>query len=185
MKPLSKFGVIGKRNKIGGPVLEEDIQAPNHCLAVEAVPALRWGSTISHVIMLAVLGVLYAVSVYFSWWTWTHWIVYGVTALTLVSAIWSIGLRPVYFHKHFRYGVNDEFLQIKSGAFHERYELIPMAKIQAVSTNQGPILRRFGLSSLEIETMASSHGIPALPKEVAIEVRNQIARYAKIREVDE
>ena len=108
-----------------------------------------------------------------------------LVGITLISAVWSIGLRPVYLHKHFRYSFTDEFLQIKSGAFHERYELIPMTKIQAVSTNQGPILRRFSLYYLEIETMGSSHDIPALPKEVAIEVRNQIARYAKIKEVDE
>ncbi len=103
----------------------------------------------------------------------------------MLSGIWSIGFRPVYLHKHFRYGVTDEFLQIKSGAFHEHYALIPMTKIQAVSTSQGPVLRRFSLYTLEIETMGSSHGIPGLPKEVAIDVRNQIARCAKIKEVDE
>ncbi|WP_233505330.1 PH domain-containing protein [Sporosarcina sp. BI001-red] len=165
--------------------MENDIQEPTLRLGDNTVPALRWGSTISHVIWLAVFGVFYATSLYFSWWTWTHWISFVLVGLTLISAIWSIGLRPVYLHKHFRYGFTDEFLQLKSGAFHENYELIPMAKIQAVSTNQGPVLRRFGLYSLEIETMGSSHGIPALPKEVAIEVRNQIARYAKIKEVDE
>ncbi|MBD7909281.1 PH domain-containing protein [Sporosarcina sp. Sa3CUA8] len=174
-----------KRNQLGGLVLEDDIQVPTQRLADTTVPVLRWGAAIGHVIMLMILGIFFAVSLYFSWWAWTRWITYWGAGLTLISAVWSIGLRPVYFHKHFRYEVTDEFLHIKSGAFHEHYELIPMSKIQAVSTNQGPILRRYGLYSLEIETMGSSHGIPALPKEVAIEVRNQIARCAKIKEVDE
>lgn len=165
--------------------MADDIQAPTQRLADTAVPVLRWGAAISHVILLLILGIFYAVSLYFSWWAWTRWIAYGGSGLALISAVWSVGLRPIYFHKYFRYGVTDAFLHIKSGAFHERYELIPMSKIQAVSTNQGPILRRYGLCSLEIETMGSSHGIPALPKEVAIEVRNQIARFAKIKEVDE
>ncbi|MGG0643153.1 PH domain-containing protein [Sporosarcina gallistercoris] len=165
--------------------MENDIQAPTQRLADTTVRVLRWGATLRRIIMLVILGGFHAASTYFSWWEWTRTITYWGAGLTLITAIWSIGLRPVYFHKHFRYGVTDEFLHIKSGAFHENYELIPMSKIQAVSTNQGPILRRYGLYSLEIETMGSSHGIPALPKEVAIEVRNQIARRAKIKEVDE
>ena len=162
-----------------------DIQAPTQRLADRTVSAFRWASIISHGIQLVVLGILYAASLYFSWWTWMQWVVYILAGLTVMSGIWSIGFRPVYLHKHFRYGVTDEFLQIKSGAFHEHYALIPMTKIQAVSTSQGPVLRRFGLYTLEIETMGSSHGIPGLPKEVAIGVRNQIARCAKIKEVDE
>lgn len=166
-------------------MLENGIQVPTQRLADSSVPALRWGSAISHVITLVVLGVFYVISLYYTWWPWTHGVILGIAGITLLSAIWSIGLRPVYLHKHFRYGFTDEFLQIKSGAFHEHHELIPMTKIQAVSTNQGPILRRFGLYSLDIETMGSSHGIPALPKETAVAVRDQIALYAKIKEVDE
>ncbi|MDW0108752.1 PH domain-containing protein [Sporosarcina aquimarina] len=165
--------------------MEHTMEVPAHRLAKHAVPAFRWGSAIGHVIMLAIIGIFFAVSIYFSWGQWSRWIVWIAVALMLISGIWSIGFRPFYVHKHFRYGFSDEFLQIKSGAFYETHELIPMTKIQAVSTNQGPILRKFGLYSLTIETMGSSHEIPALPKEVAVDVRNQIALYAKIREVDE
>lgn len=161
------------------------MEVPTQRLAKHAVPALRWGSAVGHAITLVVLGIFFAMSLYFSWGQWSRWIVYIIAALTLISAVWSIGFRPFYLHKHFRYGFSDEFLQIKSGAFYENHELIPMTKIQAVSTNQGPILRKFGLYSLTIETMGSSHEIPALPKEVAVDVRTQIATFAKIREVDE
>lgn len=161
------------------------IEAPTQRLAKETVQALRIGSLIGHGIIIVILVALYGVNVYFSWGSWVNWIVYGLLAITLLSAIWGVGLRPVYLVRHFKYEVDQEFLQIKSGAFYETHELIPMAKIQAVSTNQGPVLRRFQLYALEIETMGSSHTIPALPKDLAFEVRNQIATFAKIREVDE
>lgn len=60
-----------------------------------------------------------------------------------------------------------------------------MTKIQSVATEQGPILRKYGLYSVSVETMGSSHTIPALPKDVAVELRNQIAQYAKIKEVEQ
>ena len=59
-----------------------------------------------------------------------------------------------------------------------------MTKIQSISTNQGPLLRKYDFYSISIDTMGSSHSIPALPKEKAIELRNQIAYFAKIKEVE-
>lgn len=81
--------------------------------------------------------------------------------------------------------MNEEFLQLKSGAINETHELVPMTKIQSVATEQGPILKRYELCSVTVETMGSSHTIPALPKELAIELRNQMAQYAKMKEVEQ
>lgn len=165
--------------------MENEIKAPEMRLIKEAVPALRWGSAVSHTISLGVVAFLYGIATYFSWWNWVSWVLFVLAELILLSAIWSVGLRPVFLVRHFRYGIDEDFLQLKTGAFYESHELVPMAKIQAVSMNQGPILRKFGLYSLAIETMGSGHEIPALPKDTAVEVRNQIARMAKIREVDD
>ncbi|WP_308737420.1 PH domain-containing protein [Paenibacillus sp. PCH8] len=60
-----------------------------------------------------------------------------------------------------------------------------MAKVQSVTTNQGPLMRKYGLYSVTVGTMGSGHHIPALPEEVAFALRNQIASYARINEVDE
>ena len=73
---------------------------------------------------------------------------------------------------------------MKSGALVEEYKIVPMTKIQSVATNQGPLLRKYGLYNLTVETMGSSHMIPALPTVVANELRNRIAEYAKLKEVD-
>jgi len=74
---------------------------------------------------------------------------------------------------------------LKHGALKKVHQIVPMAKVQSVTTNQGPLLRKYGLYSVSIGTMGSSHTIPALPEEVALELRNQIASYARINEVDE
>lgn len=165
--------------------MEQEIKMPVQRLAEQTVPALRLGSAVGHGITAVLLAVLYGLNVWFSWGRWAEWTIAILAAITLLSAVWGIGVRPVLLHRYYRYSADEDFLQLKSGAFHEVHELVPMAKIQAVSTNQGPILRRYNLYSLEIETMGSTHGIPALQKEKALELRNMIAVYAKIREVDE
>ncbi|MBD7985672.1 PH domain-containing protein [Sporosarcina sp. Sa2YVA2] len=161
------------------------IEEPSKRLSKEIIPAMRWGALISVAIEVVITGILYGVSIYFAWPDWVNWILLIVAAIIVAGAIWSIGLRPFFVFKNTRYEVSEEFLQLKSGAFHEVHELVPMAKIQAVSTHQGPILRRFNLYSIAIETMGSTHGIAGLPKQVAIDVRDRIAHLAKIQEVDE
>lgn len=162
-----------------------EVQEPSQRLAKEIISVLRWRSTISFSIECMILAILFGVSIYFSWYTWINWVIAGSAMLASLIAIWSIGIRPRYIFKNTRYDVDEEFLQVKIGAFFEQHELVPMTKIQAVSTNQGPILRKFNLYSIEIETMGSSHEIVALRKETAIDLRNEIAHFAKIREEDE
>ncbi len=90
----------------------------------------------------------------------------------------------VFLYRSWRYDVDEEFLQLKSGVFIEKHKLVPMTKIQSVGTKHGPILRKYGLCSVSIQTMGSHHTITALPKETAAQLRNQIAHYAKIKEVE-
>lgn len=161
------------------------IPAPEGRLSKNAVKVWMIAETISHLTILIVLTVLFFLDNIFSWKEWIGWILIGITCLTMLSALWSIFIKPFFLYKNWRYHADEEFLQLKSGAFNEQHQLVPMTKIQAVSTNQGPFLRKYELYSLSIDTMGSSHEIPALPEDIAIELRNQIAHFAKIKEVEE
>lgn len=139
---------------------------------------------IAFLIGIIVLSVLFYLNYYFSWKQWIGWVLVIVAVLALISGIWSL-ISPFLLFKNWRYDVDEQFLQLKSGALIEIHQLIPMTKIQAVATEQGPLLRKYDLYAISVETMGSSHVIPALPKKAAIELRNQIARYAKIKEVEQ
>lgn len=140
--------------------------------------------TITNIIAFIILGVLLYLDYRFSWKEWIGWILIGITIISVLGAAWSL-ISPFLLYKNWRFDVDEEFLQLKSGVLNEVHELVPMTKIQSVATKQGPLLRKYGLCSVSIETMGSSHSIPALPKEVAIKLRNQIAQYAKIKEVEQ
>ena len=161
-----------------------EIPAPENRLSKNAVKVWMITETISHLIVFAVIAVLFYLDNKFLWMEWIGWLLIGITSLTALSVVGSIFIKPFLLYKNWRYDVDEEFLQLKLGALNEVHQLVPMTKIQSVSTNQGPFLRMYGLYSVSIETMGSSHGIPALPKEVAIELRNRIAHFAKIKEVE-
>lgn len=159
------------------------INVPQKRLSKDAVKVWIISETIANLIGFIILGVLLYLDYRFSWKEWIGWILIGITAISVLGAVWSF-INPILLYKNWCYGVDEEFLQLKSGVLNEMHQLVPMTKIQSVATKQGPLLRKYGLCSVSIETMGSSHTIPVLPKEVAIELRNQIAHYAKIKEVE-
>lgn len=161
------------------------IQAPEGRLSKDSVKVWIISGVINYAIWIAAFAVLLYLDHRFTWYEWISWVLIGITCLIALSGIWSIFIKPFLLYKNWRYDATEEFLQLKSGAFNEEHQLVPMTKVQSVSTKQGPILRKYRLYSLTIETMGSTHRIPALPKDIATELRNRIAHYAKIKEVEE
>ncbi|MNJ45424.1 PH domain-containing protein [Paenibacillus bouchesdurhonensis] len=163
--------------------MQSPMSLPQQRLSKDAVKVWIISELITNIIGFMILAILLYLDYRYSWKAWIGWILIGFTVFSVLSTIWSV-INPFLLYKNWRYDVSEEFLQLKSGVWVEKHQLVPMTKIQSVATKQGPLLRRYGLCSLSIETMGSSHAIPALPKEVASELRNQIAHYAKIKEVE-
>lgn len=161
-----------------------EVKPPEKRLAKQVVNVWVINDLIWNGVILMILGVLIFLHFYFTWPVWILWILIGIIGLTLLMMIWTAYFRPRFLYKNWRHDLDKDFLQIKSGAFFETHKLVPMTKVQSVETSQGPILRKYNLFSLTIETVASSHVIPALPKETAMALREQIAHYAKVKEVD-
>ncbi|WP_055105303.1 PH domain-containing protein [Paenibacillus ihumii] len=163
--------------------MQSPLELPQQQLSKDAVKVWIISELITNMIGFVILAVLLFLDHLYSWKEWIGWILIGFTILSVISTIWSM-INPFLLYRSWRYDVSEEFLQLKSGVMVEKHQLVPMTKIQSVATKQGPLLRKYGLCSLSIETMGSSHAIPALPKEVAVALRNQIAHYAKIKEVE-
>lgn len=160
-----------------------EIKKPEERLSKDVVKVWMITNTLENLIGFIILAVLFYLNVRFAWKEWIGWILIAVTVFAVIGAIWSY-IRSLLLYKNWRYDVSEEFLQLKTGALNEEHHLVPMTKIQSVATRQGPLLRKYGLRSVSIDTMGSSHLIPALPNDVAIALRNQIAEYAKIKEVE-
>lgn len=163
--------------------MDQQIVTPQQQLSKVVIRVWIIGEIIANFIGLLVLAALFFLDTNFHGRR-AGWIILVVTILSVVGTIWSVFFEPSLKFNSWRYDVNEDFLQLKYGIFIEKHELIPMTKIQSVATNQGPIMRKYGLYSVSITTMASSHKIPALSEKVAIELRSQIAYFAKVKEVE-
>ncbi|MEH6989652.1 PH domain-containing protein [Cytobacillus firmus] len=161
-----------------------NIKEPQNRISSRAVRVWIISEVIQNIIGFAVLGVLFYLDDLFSWKEWIGWILIILLIVSIPAAIWSF-ISPFIKYKSWRYDVDEEYVQMKSGVWQEKHLLIPMTKVQSVETVQGPIMRKYGLYSVTMGTMGSSHTIPALPEGEAVSLRNQIAKYAKIKEEDE
>ena len=162
-----------------------NIEEPTQKISPDAVKAWRLANVIGESIALIVIaGLLYA-GYAFDWKEWIVWILWAVIGLNVLSAIYSIGIEPVILQKYWRYEVDEEYIQLKHGRFQKHHNLIPMTKVEYVSTNQGPLLRKYGLYDLTIGTVTSSHKIPAIPEAEALALRAKIGFLAKIKDSDE
>ena len=112
------------------------------------------------------------------------WLVGGLgAALVLIAAAGAV-VRPTIDYRRFRYEVMELGLYVVHGWLWRRWQVIPHARVQTVDTKAGPLLRAFGLVSVEVTTASAEGGtsIPGLRPEVADALVEELARRAGIEE---
>ena len=120
-----------------------------------------------------------------NYFTADYWWIYLVDAIIMASlAYLLIYLFPKIRWSRWRYEVRDQEIELQHGLFVVKRTLVPMVRVQHVDTEQGPILRRYDLSSITISTAATSHVIPALVTAEADELRSRISVLARVAEDD-
>lgn len=137
------------------------------------------------IISTIILIILYTVTNIFQWWGWLHYVWGALFAFTWLSLLWNIRISSPLYFKTFRYALNDEFVYIQQGIWFRKETIIPMTKIQSIETTQGPLMKKFGVRSVEIKTINGQLVIPHLEENVALNVRDHIAMLAQLKELDE
>ena len=105
-------------------------------------------------------------------------------AVVLVAGLALIWLLPMHDHRHFRYEVMDLGLYVARGWLWRRWQVVPHARIETVDIRAGPLLRAFGLVSVQVATAAAGGGtgIPGLTPEAADALVEELSRRAGIEE---
>lgn len=88
-------------------------------------------------------------------------------------------------YRNFSYDMKEDEIEVRYGLFVVKHMVIPMNRVQNVKTEQGPILKKYGLSSLHISTAANTEKIPGLLESEATSLRNTIANLAKVDDDNE
>lgn len=114
----------------------------------------------------------------------SNFITLVLLSISIILGIFEIIIIPNIRMYHWCYEISENEVDIQNGIIVIRRALIPMARIQHVDTERGPILRYFNLSTLSISTAGSTHKIPALHNDEALELRNKISKLAGVSEDD-
>ncbi|MCA0969769.1 PH domain-containing protein [Halobacillus litoralis] len=130
--------------------------------------------------LLASIGLLVAVLL----WEWPAWLLWIAGAVLVLELVFSVWLLPSLKWKRWRYEVSEHDIELQHGIFWITKTLVPMVRVQHVDTEQGPLLRKFRLSTISISTAATVHKIPALDEVEAEEVRQSISSLARVAEDD-
>ena len=86
-----------------------------------------------------------------------------------------VGVAPGLRWRRWRYEIRPDEVDLQHGILWISRTLVPLARIQHVDTRQGPLQRRFGLSTVVFYTAAGPNQIPELSTPVAAEVRDRIS----------
>ncbi|MCP3029855.1 PH domain-containing protein [Halobacillus sp. A1] len=162
---------------MNGPILRKRLS--NQAVKVWIVTEIT-----ATIFVLLVVGVVLWASLHLDWPLWIRWSFFFFAVFPIFLLPWSM-YRPFLLYRNWRYDVSVEFLRLKRGALKEVHDLIPMSKVQHVRMEQGPLLKKYGLCTIKVQTISSSHEIPMLPKDIAVQLKERIAFHARIVEESE
>ncbi len=102
--------------------------------------------------------------------------------LWLLVAVSLVLVAPGVRWSRWRYEILETEVDLQRGVLFITRTLVPLARVQHVDTQQGPIERGMGLASVVFYTAAGSNRIPALAVQRADEVRDRIAELTRVRD---
>jgi uncharacterized protein len=137
------------------------------------------------VLQTLVLAVLVAGTVVLTMiFDWPVWIMAAAIGVLLLFTYLMIFFLPSMRWKRWRYEVREQEIELQRGLLIVKRTLVPMVRVQHVDTVQGPLLKRYNLSTITISTAATVHEIPALDTGEADELRHSISLLARVAEDD-
>ncbi|OFV61165.1 PH domain-containing protein [Mammaliicoccus sciuri] len=146
---------------------------PRYRMDKKGMVVERIGSLITISILIIILIVM---AVIFNlWWTTaSKWFLLIPVALIVVIAIYGLIIQPYYMYRNFRYKINDDEINIKSGIFMIRETTIPMGRIQNVDLYEGFIMRKYNLANITLSTAGGNRMIQYLNKDKANRIKHAI-----------
>ncbi len=128
------------------------LREPSELVSPRAVAYWRLSAVPGVVLSVAVV-VVAVVSSGGAWWAW----VLGVVLLAADAAVLLVvpGLR----YRVHRWEVTHEAVYTRSGWWRRDVRIVPLSRVQTISTSQGAVMRLFGLATLLVTTASSAGAV--------------------------
>ena len=106
------------------------------------------------------------------------WALLAWVALALVALL-AVGIGPELRWRRWRWEVREHEIDLRHGTWEIVRTLVPMARVQHVTTRRDPFQQALDLATVVIHTAAGANEIPALTVAEAARVRDRIAELAR------
>ena len=116
----------------------------------------------------------------------------GATGIAAgVALLWAVFLfltwkQPRWRYQSLRYAVSENGIEIHHGIFWRHVVNVPRSRIQHTDVEQGPIMRKYGLATLQVHTAGVEHNkvdLPGLTHSVAMTLRDDLAKNRAVHEL--
>jgi uncharacterized protein len=154
---------------------------PQKRISPKALKVWRLHGVIQTLVLAIVVAGVIVLSTLFDWPVWIMAASIGVLLLFTYMMIFFL---PTIRWKRWRYEVREQEIELQRGFIFVKRTLVPMVRVQHVDTVQGPILKKYHLSTITVSTAATVHEIPALDTDEADELRHSISLLARVAEDD-
>ncbi|WP_022928602.1 PH domain-containing protein [Patulibacter americanus] len=104
----------------------------------------------------------------------------AVVAAAWVAALAVVVVVPPVRRGIWWYAIGEEEVDLREGLLVITRTVVPMVRVQHVDLHRGPISTRLGLAEIELHTAAGSVTIPALDRDEAERIRQQVSVLARV-----
>ena len=106
------------------------------------------------------------------------WALLAWAALALAALI-AIVVVPEVRWRRWRWEVREHEIDLRHGTWAVTRTIVPMARVQHVTTRRDPLQQALDLATVMVHTAAGANEIPALTLFEAAQVRDRIAELAR------
>jgi uncharacterized protein len=147
------------------------LREPSEQVSPRAVGYWRL-SAVPLVVLALVAGIAQLVLSGAVWWSWV------VLAALLAAALAVVVLMPGLRYRVHRWEVTHEAVYTRSGWLRRDVRIVPLSRVQTISTTQTALMRAFGLASLQVTTASSAGAVrvEGLDADLAREVVSDLTR---------
>lgn len=117
-------------------------------LGADALYVRRLRVGIETVVVTLIGAALVVVLPRVSHWSVPWWV---VAAIVILNLLLSLRWTTIEYNR-WRWGLNDDLLEVRRGVVVRKTSLVPRNRIQNVTTTSGPLQTRFGVVTLTVHT---------------------------------
>ena len=152
-------------------LLAGDLPAEQHRLPARATRYWRWRGFYSSLPMLVLL---ISGAIVLPWGPW--WVRWGIVGIFVVVGAASLVILPPIRYRVFWYAISSTQVDVQNGIVFTQRSVVPIRRVQTLSSQRGPIADHYQLTNLKIRTAAGSVKLSALDRREADELSERISR---------